>query len=253
MSTADTEAQNTSEEASYPTEPTIRVYQKALSVGTYRLTSQGLTLGKAPSNDIVIPGAQVSRVHARITGEEGAWLLEDQASTNGTFVYADEQLLYNSQLHPGPWVLRDQQEIRLGPHPSEWRLVFSDPTTTDKSPPVYLDASQRQVWIRSCLVHLPRDHYVVLLALYQQAPTPCTYEALCATLSQERQARKRPTYSELVAPDVESLHHLIHRLRARIEIDPKHPRLILQVPHVGYRLHNEADLTSHPLPKEEES
>lgn len=223
------------------TEPAVQVYQGALLVGTYQLTSQELTIGKARGNDIVIPAAQVSRTHARIIGEEGAWLLEDQASTNGTFVFVDERLVYSSQLHPGPWVLRDQQEIRLGPHPGVWRLVFTDPTATDKSPPVYLDEQRRQVWIRSTPVRLPRDHYVVLLTLYQHAPAPCTYEALCAAINQERQARKRPTYAELAASDVESLHHLIHRLRMRIEVDPKHPRLILQAPLVGYRLHNEAD------------
>lgn len=235
-------AQGAAEHGRHSAEPTVQLYQGTRLVRTYQLTSDGLAMGKAPSNDIIIPGAQVSRVHARILGEEGAWLLEDQASTNGTFVFADEQLVYSSQLHPGPWVLRDQQEIRLGPHPGEWRLVFSDPTTTDKSPPVYINAAHREVWIRSCQVHLPRDHYVVLLALYQQAPAPCTYETLCVAINQERQARKRPTYAELIASDVESLHHLIHRLRTRIEVDPRHPRLILQVPHVGYRLHNEADL-----------
>ncbi len=224
-----------------PAEAVIQVYQGALLVGTYRLTSQGLTLGKAPSNDIVLPGPQVSRVHARIGGEEGAWLLEDQGSPNGTFVYTSEQPVYSSQLHPGPWVLRDQQESRLGPYPGEWRLVFSDPTTTDKSAPVYIDEQRRQVWVRNAPVHLPRDHYVVLLALYQQAPYPCTNEVLCDVINQDRQTRKRPTYAELVASDKESLHHLIHRLRTRVEIDPKHPRLILQIPHVGYRLHNEVD------------
>jgi pSer/pThr/pTyr-binding forkhead associated (FHA) protein len=241
MHSAPEGGQEAQEDGELLAEAAIHVYQGVGLVGTYRLTSQGLTIGKAPGNAIVLAGAQISRVHARISGEEGAWLLEDQASTNGTFVYADEQLVYSSQLHPGPWVLRDQQEIRLGPHPGAWRLIFSDPTATDKSPPVYVDAERRQVWIRSIPVQLPRDHYVVLLTLYQHAPTPCTYEALCAAIDQERRGRKRPTYAELVASDVESLHHLVHRLRARIEVDPKYPRLILQVPHVGYRLYNEAD------------
>lgn len=222
-------------------EPTVQVYQAALLVGTHRLTSQGLTIGKARENDIVIAAPQVSRVHARITGEAGTWLLEDLASTNGTFVYAQDRLVYSSQFHPGPWVLQDQQEIRLGPYPSMWRLIFTDPTTTDKSLPVHIDEQRRQVWIRSTPVQLPRDHYVVLLALYQHAPSPCSYEALCAAINQARQARKRPTYAELAASDIESLHHLIHRLRTRIEVDPKHPRLILQVPHLGYHLHNAAD------------
>jgi pSer/pThr/pTyr-binding forkhead associated (FHA) protein len=241
MQGAQEAGQGSQEDGGHPGEAVIQVYQGVLLVKTYRLTSRGLTLGKARSNDIIIPGTQVSRVHARIIGEEGAWLLEDQGSTNGTFVYEGEQLVSSSQIHPGPQALRDQQEIRLGPYPGAWRLIFSDQTATDKSPPVYIDVEQRQVWIRSCSVHLPRDHYVVLLALYQQVPFPCSYEALCTVIDQERQARKRRIYAELVASDVESLHHLIHRLRARIEVDPKQPRLILQIPHVGYRLHNEAD------------
>lgn len=222
-------------------EAAIQVYHGALLVGSYRLTRAGLTIGKAPSNDIVIASPQVSRVHARISGEAGAWFLEDQASTNGTFVYAGERLVYSSQLHPGPWLLGDQQEIRFGPAADGWRLVFSDPTTTDKSPPVSIDEQRRQVWVRSCQVQLPRDHYTVLLLLYKQAPYPCAYEALCAALNQDRQARKRPSYTELASDELESLHHLIHRLRARIEVNPKQPRLIVQHPHFGYRLHNEAD------------
>lgn len=229
------------EEAGPLAETTIRVYHGARLVGTHRPSREGLLIGKAPGNDIVLASAQISRVHARIHGAEGAWVLEDQASTNGTFVYAGERLIYSSLVHPGPWLLGDQQEIRFGPGAGEWRLVFSDPTTTDKSPPVSIDEARRQVWVRGCQVRLPRDHYTVLLALYQRAPFPCAYEDLCAALNQDRQARRRPTYSELASAELESLHHLIHRLRARIEVDPRHPALILQQPHFGYRLFNQAD------------
>lgn len=223
-----------------PITPTVQVYQGLLLVGAYPLTSQGLTIGKARENDIVIPTAQISRSHARIIGEESAWFLEDQASTNGTFVYAGERLVYSSTVHPGPWRLGDQQVIRFGPAADGWRLVFCDPTTTDKPPPVHVDEQRRQVWIRNHPIQLPRDHYTLLLTLYQQAPYPCSYEALCAAINQDRQARKRPTYTELAAADVASLHHLVHRLRARIELDPKQPQLIIHQSHFGYRLQNQA-------------
>lgn len=221
--------------------PAVQVYQEGLFVGAYRLTSAGLTLGKAPTNDLVVASAYVSRRHARISGEEGCWCLEDLGSTNGTFVYEGDQLLYSSLLQTGAWVLGGQQEIRLGPHPSQWRLVFSDPTTTAKPPPIYIEAQFHRVWVRSLPLQLPPDQYAVLLALYQQAPHPCSLDVLCATLDQDRRTRKRPTYSALVVSERDSLHHLIHRLRARIELNPHRPRLILQEPHFGYRLQNEPE------------
>jgi pSer/pThr/pTyr-binding forkhead associated (FHA) protein len=231
-----------------PATPAVLVYQGALLVGAYPLSQAGLTIGKAPSNNLVLSDTHVSRYHARIVGEAGCWQVEDLGSTNGTFVYERDRLVSSSLLQAEPWVLHDQQEIRLGPHPLEWRLVFSDPTATDKSPPVYIDAEHRQVWVRSLLVRLPRDQYTVLLALYERAPAPCPYEALCAALDQDHQTRKRRPYSELVASEIDSLQHLIHRLRARIEVDPKDPQLLLQVPHVGYRLHNVGrPLTQHVL------
>ncbi len=229
-----------------PATPTVLVYHGPHLTASYPLTPAGLTIGKASGNDLIIPSAPVSRHHARIVGEAGCWQVEDLLSTNGTFVYEEDHLVYSSLLAASPWVLQDQQEIRLGPHPLEWRLVFSDPTATDKSPPVYIDAEHRQVWVRGLLVRLPRDQYTVLLALYEQAPAPCAYEVLCAALDQDHQARKRRPYSELVASEIDSLQHLVHRLRVRIEVDPKQPHLIVQVSHVGYRLHN----VGRPLPQD---
>lgn len=218
--------------------PAVQVYQGTWLVGSYQLTDAGLTIGKASGNDLVIKRAHISKQHARIVGEPGCWSIEDLGSTNGTFVYEGERLVYSSSLHAGPWVLQDQQEIRLGPHPDELRLVFSDPTNTDKSPPLSFDEPRREVWVRGHPVRLPRDHYAILLALYQRAPYPCSYEDLAAVLDQDRQTRKRPTYTARAVSEVDSLHHLIHRLRARIEVNPRQPQLILQVPHVGYRLYN---------------
>ncbi len=70
------------------------------SSGSYRLTvRQGpvpgkilelvkdmLTIGRDVSNDLVINDAEVSRNHARLTAQSGGYLIEDLASTNGTFV-----------------------------------------------------------------------------------------------------------------------------------------------------------------------
>ena len=44
------------------------------------------TLGRDPTNQIVIDEPQVSRLHARVVLREGVLVIEDMGSTNGTFV-----------------------------------------------------------------------------------------------------------------------------------------------------------------------
>jgi ABC-type multidrug transport system ATPase subunit len=45
-----------------------------------------ITIGRSSDNDIDVPLPAVSRHHARITEEGGAWAIEDLGSMNGTFV-----------------------------------------------------------------------------------------------------------------------------------------------------------------------
>jgi ABC-type glutathione transport system ATPase component len=52
-------------------------------IGERRLDKPVLTIGRLSSNDVQIPSQRVSRLHARIRWENGAWLIEDSESTNG--------------------------------------------------------------------------------------------------------------------------------------------------------------------------
>ena len=45
-----------------------------------------MTFGRAEDNSACLPGNQVSRVHAQISGSEGSLVLADLGSKNGTFV-----------------------------------------------------------------------------------------------------------------------------------------------------------------------
>jgi hypothetical protein len=45
-----------------------------------------LVIGRHPDCDIVLAGPAVSRRHARLTFRDGAWILQDLHSTNGTIV-----------------------------------------------------------------------------------------------------------------------------------------------------------------------
>ncbi|MFI5261860.1 MAG: FhaA domain-containing protein [Candidatus Limnocylindrales bacterium] len=43
-------------------------------------------IGRAPDNDLVLADAGVSRVHARIAPQQGAWIFQDLGSSNGSFL-----------------------------------------------------------------------------------------------------------------------------------------------------------------------
>jgi ATP-binding cassette subfamily B protein len=53
------------------------------SVGEYRLEKPFMTIGRAPGSDIQILSPSVSRLHAIVRWNNGAWMIEDAASRNG--------------------------------------------------------------------------------------------------------------------------------------------------------------------------
>jgi pSer/pThr/pTyr-binding forkhead associated (FHA) protein len=71
------------------------------------------TLGRDPKSDILLNDTQVSRDHAVIRETGGAFILEDKASRNGTFVN-DQKV--------GTIKLSDGDEIRIG----RTRILFMD-------------------------------------------------------------------------------------------------------------------------------
>jgi predicted component of type VI protein secretion system len=90
------------------------------STGSYRLTvRQGpvpgkvfelakdvVTIGRDVNNDLAINDAEISRNHGRLTSQSGGYLIEDLASTNGTFV--------NGQRLIGPKLLNPGDVVGLG-------------------------------------------------------------------------------------------------------------------------------------------
>lgn len=72
----------------------------------YELVKDVVTIGRDVSNDISIPDAEVSRNHARLTAQSAGYLIEDLASTNGTFV--------NGQRLTGPKLLDPNDVVGLG-------------------------------------------------------------------------------------------------------------------------------------------
>jgi|GEM_PF-1113865 len=86
------------------------------------LSSDRMILGRSGASDIVLADDQVSRRHAELRNEAGAWYVRDLDSSNGTFVNgrrlaADERVA----LQPG-------DRIRLGAH-TEVRFDLATPPT----------------------------------------------------------------------------------------------------------------------------
>jgi pSer/pThr/pTyr-binding forkhead associated (FHA) protein len=74
------------------------------TVGARRLDQPTLTIGRLASNDIAIPSAHVSRRHATVRWERGAWIIEDAQSLYG--------LLHEGR-HVDRLVLREGDRVRL--------------------------------------------------------------------------------------------------------------------------------------------
>ncbi len=67
---------------------------------TYPLVKSELFIGRDLSNDIVINDPEISRRHARLYIQNGAFVLEDLGSTNGSSVNG-QRLVSPYTLHPG--------------------------------------------------------------------------------------------------------------------------------------------------------
>lgn len=73
----------------------------------HSLTGQGSVLGRHPECEIQINSNMVSRKHARVFAQDGAFYIEDLGSGNGTFV--------NSRKIEAPTALNHEDRIKLGP------------------------------------------------------------------------------------------------------------------------------------------
>ncbi len=84
---------------------------------TFDLQGASGTIGREANNEVVINDPEVSRKHARLTFQGGAWVIEDLGSTNGTFV--------NESRLSGPYSLRLGDVVGLG---EKIKLIYETST-----------------------------------------------------------------------------------------------------------------------------
>ena len=69
----------------------IRIELDGKAVGEHLLDRPLLTIGRLNSNDVQVPSQRISRLHAKLRWENGAWLIEDAESLNG-IVYQGQRV-----------------------------------------------------------------------------------------------------------------------------------------------------------------
>ncbi|MBW7864037.1 MAG: FHA domain-containing protein [Candidatus Hydrogenedentes bacterium] len=94
--------------------PQLVIEQPGLPPMTVPLTGDEVTFGRSEENQVVLVADEVSRHHARIYRREGAWVLRDNKSLNGTYINRQRVL---------EKVLKNLDEIHFG---SKCRLIFRD-------------------------------------------------------------------------------------------------------------------------------
>ena len=124
-----------------------------------QLGAAEITLGRLQDNDVVLNHPQVSAHHARLTQEQGSYLLTDLNSTNHTYVNG---LRVTSQL------LQPRDEVRIGP----FRFIYTTTELTqyDESESIRIDAldlkkvgNNQTVLLNDISLSIPARSFVALV------------------------------------------------------------------------------------------
>jgi DNA-binding response OmpR family regulator len=174
-------------------------------------------MGRAVENEIVILDKRSSREHAVIRRDGRKVLLEDQGSTNGTYLNG-ERLQQAVQL-------RDGDQIKVG----DVAFVFHDPEMTSVETPfpeldVNLDAAEVRIDRR--LVQLSSKEFALLAHLYENRGKVCSKDEIGQVVWSEYQ-------QSIFDYQIENL---VRRLRTKIESDPNAPQLLITMRGLGYKL-----------------
>lgn len=197
----------------------------------WNVTKEEFTIGRGGECDVVVADRQVSRQHARIHRNEGAFWVEDMGSKNGTHV--------NGQRLPAgmPHRLQDGDMVQIA-----WaiKMIFvgseaTVPLVADPAGPragrLLMDRLARRVWIDDREIDPPLSvpQYRLLETLYAAAGQVCSRDAVVEAV-----------WPEVMGEGVseQSIDALVRRLRDRLaEIDPDYQYVVTVRGH-GFRLDN---------------
>jgi ABC transport system ATP-binding/permease protein len=157
------------------------------------LTQNDLVIGRSAPADLIIVNPEISRRHARLSYQQGNYMLEDLGSSNGTFI--------NGQPLRASQVLTDGAEIQLG---GEIKLVFNQQPAEAQflrgadSSKTIMDASLTADAIQASISNISPDLLVTIAG----------QETKKYTLSKDRVTLGRADDNDIVvASQIMSRHH----------------------------------------------
>lgn len=77
----------------------LQLIQGNLPNAVIDITGADFTIGRDPSNALVLPDATISRHHARLKYAQGGWFLQDRGTKGGTYVNGEQVMA--ARLNPG--------------------------------------------------------------------------------------------------------------------------------------------------------
>ena len=181
------------------------------------LNGDSITIGRAVTNDIVITSKRVSREHARIRRDAWRRILEDLGSTNGTFL--------NTERVVNKRELRDRDRIKIG----DVIFTYHDPDITYRDtafPELEIDLTAGLVRVNREVIELSPKEFTLIAYLYERSNEVCSKDDIARAVWPEYQ-------SDVYDYQIENL---VRRLRAKVEVDPGDPQLLLTVRGLGYKL-----------------
>ncbi len=191
--------------------------------------SDSFIIGRGEECNLVLNDRAISRQHARLYREGGAYYVEDLASKNGTWL--------NGEALTQPHVLSDGDKIQLA---RAVRIGFaeSDATVEMAFDPtrlkgrLILDRDARRVFIgqQEVIPPLSLPQYRLLQLLMDAAGAVCTREQVVETVWPE---------AAIEGVSEQAIDALVRRLRDRLaEVDPDR-QYVLTVRGHGFRLDQE--------------
>jgi len=126
---------------------------------TFPLEKGEVFIGRDLSNDIIINDPEISRRHSRLFYQNGAYILEDLGSTNGTSV--------NGQRLVSPYILQPGETITLGE-----RITLSYEASPQESDATVSAGAQNQAGAVKTVIPSPQNQPV---SAYPPAYQPTSY------------------------------------------------------------------------------
>lgn len=109
-------------------------------IKTLPLTREITILGRAESNDIVLPYSNISRRHARVISENGRFQIEDLDSANGVFLNGNqikaEYLKEGDEIRISDVTLCFREEATIGPEALERVKIKEEKVARERKDPV---------------------------------------------------------------------------------------------------------------------